>query len=270
MFIGRHYFDLKKKSYIMGILNMTPDSFSDGGSYATVDDALKKAEKMVEDGASIIDIGGESTRPGHKKISDPEEIDRVVPVIEKIHKEIDVAISLDTYKYDVAKEGILAGADMINDIWGLKWDQKLAGLIAEKNVACCLMHNRDLPCENDFERQFCLDMEISLDIARKAGIGRDKIILDPGVGFGKTYEQNLWILNRLEIMKQWNLPVLLGTSRKSVIGTTLNTDVSQREEGTIATTVIGRQKGVSIFRVHNVKSNERALKMTDAIMASGL
>lgn len=268
MYIGSHYFDLEYKSYLMGILNLTPDSFSDGGSYATVDDALRMAGKMVAEGASILDVGGESTRPGHVKISDQEEMDRVMPVIERIHKEMDVAISLDTYKYDVAREGIRAGADMINDIWGLKWDPRMAGLIAREKVACCLMHNRDLPCRQDFEKGFCQDMEETLDIAKKAGIPRDKIILDPGVGFGKTYEHNLWILNHLEIMKRWNLPVLLGTSRKSVIGLTLGTDVTQREEGTIATTVIGRQKGAAIFRVHDVRGNRRALEMTDAILTS--
>lgn len=268
MYIGRHLFDLDNNSYLMGILNITPDSFSDGGAYTTIDEALKKAEKMVEEGASIIDIGGESTRPGHVKIRDQEEMERVIPVIEKVKKEIDVAVSLDTYKYDVAREGILAGADMINDIWGLKWDQRLAGLVAKEKVACCLMHNRDLPCSEDFENQFIRDMEASLDLAGKAGIARDKIILDPGVGFGKTYQQNLWILNHLEIMKRWNLPILLGTSRKSVIGITLGTPVSERVEGTIATTVLGRQKGASIFRVHDVKANGRALKMTDAILIS--
>ena len=268
MYIGRHLFDLDNNSYLMGILNITPDSFSDGGAYTTIDEALKKAEKMVEEGASIIDIGGESTRPGHVKIRDQEEMERVIPVIEKVKKEIDVAVSLDTYKYEVAKEGILAGADMINDIWGLKWDRRLANLIAGEKVACCLMHNRDLPCSEDFENQFIQDMEASLDLAGKAGIARDKIILDPGVGFGKTYQQNLWILNHLEIMKRWNLPILLGTSRKSVIGITLGTPVSERVEGTIATTVLGRQKGASIFRVHDVKANGRALKMTDAILIS--
>ena len=268
MYIGRHLFDLDNNSYLMGILNITPDSFSDGGAYTTIDEALKKAEKMVEEGASIIDIGGESTRPGHVKIRDQEEMERVIPVIEKVKKEIDVAVSLDTYKYEVAREGILAGADMINDIWGLKWDQRLAGLVAKEKVACCLMHNRDLPCSEDFENQFIRDMEASLDLAGKAGIARDKIILDPGVGFGKTYQQNLWILNHLEIMKQWNLPILLGTSRKSVIGITLGTPVSERVEGSIATTVLGRQKGASIFRVHDVEANGRALKMTDAILIS--
>ncbi len=266
MKIGNYNFDLDHKAYIMGILNVTPDSFSDGGSFVTKDSALRQAEQMVKDGASIIDIGGESTRPGHIKISDQEEMERVLPVIEAIRKEIDVAISLDTYKYEVAKAGIEAGADLINDIWGLKWDEKLAGLIAKYDVACCLMHNRKGEYEGSFKDGFCKDMEETLSIAQKAGISQDKIILDPGVGFAKTYEQNLWIIKELDLMKQWNLPILLGTSRKSVIGLTLDLSVDQREEGTIATTVLGRQKGASIFRVHDVKGNYRALKMAEAIL----
>lgn len=270
MYMGKHYFDLEHKSYIMGILNVTPDSFSDGGSYTSLDLALKQAEQMYKDGAAIIDIGGESTRPGHEKISDQEEIERVAPVIEAIGHELDVAISLDTYKYEVAKAGIAAGAHMINDIWGLKWDDRLAGLIAESGLACCLMHNRDDIVQEDFWSAFCQDMEETLAIAAKAGIASDKIVLDPGVGFGKSLEQNRYITKELARMKKWNLPILLGTSRKSMIGLTLDLPVDQREEGTIATTVLGRQAGASIFRVHDVKANYRALKMTDAILEEKL
>lgn len=265
MKIGRYNFDLEKKAYIMGILNVTPDSFSDGGSYVDIDSALRQAKQMVDEGATIIDIGGESTRPGHQKITDQEEIDRVVPVIEAVRRELDVAISLDTYKYAVAKAGIEAGVDLINDIWGLKWDPQLADLIAEHDMACCLMHNRDAAAKADFAEEFCKDMEETLAIADAAGIARDRIILDPGVGFGKTYEQNLWIMKELDLMARWNLPILLGTSRKSVIGLTLDLPVTEREEGTAVTTVWGRTKGASIFRVHDVKTNMRALKMTDAI-----
>ncbi|MBR5047195.1 MAG: dihydropteroate synthase, partial [Eubacterium sp.] len=167
MYIRNRFFDLDKNSYIMGILNVTPDSFSDGGSCPTLDDALTKARRMVEEGAAFVDIGGESTRPGHHKISEEEEMERVLPVIERIRQELDVIISLDTYKYEVAKEGILAGADMINDIWGLKWDDRMAGLIAEKGVACCLMHNRREACHNDFEKHFLEDMEATLAITRE-------------------------------------------------------------------------------------------------------
>ena len=268
MKIGTYDFDLENNSYIMGILNVTPDSFSDGGKYQSLDIALKQAEKMVEDGASIIDVGGESTRPGHEKITDEEEIERVVPVIEALKKRIDVAVSLDTYKYQVAKAGLLAGADMINDIWGLKWDEKMAGLIAQNEAACCLMHNRNHAEYKDFLEEFCEDMEETLRLAKKAGISMDKILLDPGVGFGKTYEHNLSIMKHLDVFERWNLPVLLGTSRKSMIGNALSLPVDQREEGTAATTVLGRMQGVSVFRVHDVKTNIRALRMTDAILGA--
>ncbi len=266
MKIGSQYFDLEHKSYIMGILNVTPDSFSDGGSLETVEDALRKTDRMIRDGASIIDVGGESTRPGHRKISEQEEIERVIPVIERIRAEFDVPISLDTYKYEVARAGITAGADMINDIWGLKWDDRLAGLVAREGLACCLMHNRQKPVEKDFIKEFCSDIEESLSIADQAGIGRDRIILDPGIGFGKDYGQNLRILREIEVMKRWGLPILLGTSRKSFIGIALDLPVDQREEGTLATTVLGRMHGVSVFRVHDVKKNARALRMTDAVL----
>lgn len=266
MNLGKYQFDFENNSYIMGILNVTPDSFSDGGSYQEKDGALRQVEKMIAEGATIIDIGGESTRPGHEKITEEEEINRVIPIIEAVRERFDIAISLDTYKYEVAKAGIDAGIDLLNDIWGLKWDKRLAPLLAQHDTACCLMHNREEICQSDFAKHFCEDMEETLKIAKEAGIRSDRIILDPGVGFGKTYEQNLWIIKELSIMKQWNLPILLGTSRKSVIGLTLDLPVDQREEGTAVTTVIGRQGGASIFRVHDVKTNYRALKMTDAIL----
>lgn len=187
MKIGKYEFDLLHKGYIMGILNVTPDSFSDGGKFQSVDLALKQAGRMINEGAAILDIGGESTRPGHKKITDQEEIERVVPVIEAIKKNFDIAISLDTYKYEVSKAGIAAGADMINDIWGLKWDERLAPLLAKEDVACCLMHNRDNHEYKDFIEDFCSDIEETLAIAKKAGIKEERIVLDPGVGFGKNF-----------------------------------------------------------------------------------
>ena len=177
MKIGKYEFDLLHKGYIMGILNVTPDSFSDGGKFQSVDLALKQAERMINEGAAILDIGGESTRPGHKKITDQEEIERVVPVIEAIKKNFDIAISLDTYKYEVSKAGIAAGADMINDIWGLKWDERLAPLLAKEDVACCLMHNRDNHEYKDFIEDFCSDIEETLAIAKKAGIKEERIVL---------------------------------------------------------------------------------------------
>ena len=266
MKIGKYSFDFDKKSYIMGILNVTPDSFSDGGSYTEISQALKQAEEMVRQGASIIDVGGESTRPGHEKISAQEEMDRVLPVMEAIRRECDVAISLDTYKYDVAKAGIAAGADMINDIWGLQWDDRLGPLIAETGVACCLMHNHQGEYPGSFEEAYLRDIDEILLRADQAGIPRDRIMLDPGVGFAKSYEENLWVMRELGRLKAWKLPILLGVSRKSVIGLTLKLPVDQRLEGTIASTVLGRQMGASIFRVHDVEANARALKMTDAIL----
>lgn len=264
--IGNREFDVKNHTYVMGILNVTPDSFSDGGKFQSVDLALKQAERMINEGAAILDIGGESTRPGHKKITDQEEIERVVPVIEAIKKNFDIAISLDTYKYEVSKAGIAAGADMINDIWGLKWDERLAPLLAKEDVVCCLMHNRDNHEYKDFIEDFCSDIEETLAIAKKAGIKEERIVLDPGVGFGKNFEQNLSIMKHMDVFSRWGLPVLLGTSRKSVIGLALDLPVDQREEGTAATTVLGRMKGASIFRVHDVKTNYREMKMIEAIL----
>lgn len=266
MKIGNREFDLKNHAYIMGILNVTPDSFSDGGNYNTMDAALIHAEQMIKDGAEILDIGGESTRPGHEKISDTEEIHRVIPVIERLKAEFDIPISLDTYKAEVAKEGIKAGIDLVNDIWGLKWDGNMAPIIAESGLPCCLMHNRREINYMDFMNDFRSDIEESLDIACWAGIDRDKIILDPGIGFAKDYKMNLMIMNHLQLLAKWELPILLGTSRKSMIGNALELPVDDREEGTLATTVIGRMKGCSIFRVHDVKKNKRALKMTEAIL----
>lgn len=268
MEIGNHHFDLEQDAYIMGILNVTPDSFSDGSRYQNLDAALRQAEKMVEEGAAILDIGGESTRPGHQKITDQEEIERVVPVIEAVRSRLDVAISLDTYKYEVAKEGIRAGAHMINDIWGLRWDERMAPLLARTNVACCLMHNRAAADYEDFLTDFHSDMKRTVEIAKSAGIADDKIMLDPGVGFGKTYEQNLYIMKHLDSMRALGYPVLLGVSRKSVIGLALSLPVEEREEGTETTTVIGRMKGASVFRVHDVKRNVRALRMAEAILKS--
>ena len=264
--IGNREFDVKNHTYVMGILNVTPDSFSDGGKFQSVDLALKQAERMINEGAAILDIGGESTRPGHKKITDQEEIERVVPVIEAIKKNFDIAISLDTYKYEVSKAGIAAGADMINDIWGLKYDSKMAGLIAKTGVACCLMHNRENTDYQNFLADFMDDMKECVKIAKDAGIADDRIILDPGVGFGKTYEMNLEIIDKLEIMKELGYPVLLGTSRKSVIGLTLDLPVEEREEGTMVTTVYGVQKGCAFVRVHDVEKNKRAIRMTRALM----
>ena len=266
MKIGNREFDTKKHTYIMGILNVTPDSFSDGGCWNNMDAALRHTEEMIADGADIIDIGGESTRPGYTMISDEEEIMRVVPVIEKVKANFDIPISLDTYKSRVAQAGIDAGADLINDIWGLKYDGKMADVIAKNKVACCLMHNRKEADYTDFMEDMLKDLEETLTIADKAGIPRENIILDPGVGFAKSYENNLEAINRLEMMHRLELPILLGTSRKSVIALTLDLPKDQRVEGTLATTVLGVIKGAGFVRVHDVKENARVIKMTEAII----
>jgi dihydropteroate synthase len=266
MKIGNKEFDLKNHAYVMGILNVTPDSFSDGGKWNDKGRAMRHTQEMIEQGATIIDIGGESTRPGYTLISDEEEISRVVPMIEMVKKNFDVPVSIDTYKSRVAEAALDAGADLVNDIWGLKYDPDLAGVIARKNAPCCLMHNRKEPDYTDFIADFLKDMQETIDIAKKAGIADENIILDPGVGFGKTYENNLEIINKLECMHALGYPILLGTSRKSVIGLTLDLPADQRMEGTVATTVIGVMKGVAFVRVHDVKENYRALKMTEAIL----
>lgn len=266
MKIGNREFDTKKHTYIMGILNVTPDSFSDGGCWNNMDAALRHTEEMIADGADIIDIGGESTRPGYTMISDEEEIMRVVPAIEKVKANFDIPISLDTYKSRVAQAGIDAGADLINDIWGLKYDGKMADVIAKNKVACCLMHNRKEADYIDFMEDMLKDLEETLTIADKAGIPRADIILDPGVGFAKSYENNLEAINRLEMMHRLELPILLGTSRKSVIALTLDLPKDQRVEGTLATTVLGVIKGAGFVRVHDVKENARVIKMTEAII----
>ena len=266
MKIGNREFDVKNHTYCMGILNVTPDSFSDGGKWREMDKALFHVEEMLAEGMDILDIGGESTRPGYTLLPDEEEISRVVPVIEAVKERFDVPISLDTYKAAVAKAGIAAGVDLINDIWGLKYDGKMAQVIAESGVACCLMHNRKEAVYQEFISDVKADLQESVQLASNAGIDADRIILDPGVGFGKTYEHNLEIINHLEELQCFELPILLGCSRKSVIGLTLDLPTDQRLEGTLVTTVFGVLKGCSFVRVHDIKENVRAIRMAEAIM----
>lgn len=268
MRIGNRNFDTKNNTYIMGILNATPDSFSDGGKFNTVDKAMYHVGEMIRDGASIIDIGGESTRPGHKQITDQEEIERVLPMIEAVKANFDVPISLDTYKSEVALAGIEAGADMINDIWGLKYDEKLAKIIAERNVACCLMHNRDSKEYHALIPEVKAELMESVDIALTAGIAKNRIMIDPGIGFGKTYDQNLAVLNVLNEFCEMGYPVLLGTSRKSVIRLTLDTNATDSVAGTVATTALGVMAGCAFIRVHDVKANMDAVRMVQAIKRS--
>lgn len=265
MRIGTQEFDTKENTYVMGILNVTPDSFSDGGKYHGIDAALKRAEQMKGDGAAIIDVGGESTRPGFTPISAEEEMERILPVIEAIKANIDIPVSVDTYKSDVAESAILAGADLINDIWGLKADARMAEVIAKHKVACCLMHNRNNTDYVNFMQDVLCDLRESVSIAKKAGIKEDKIILDPGVGFAKNYEQNVIVIREIEKIVELGYPTLLGTSRKSVIGLTLDLPSDERLEGTLVTTVVAAQKGCGFVRVHDVKENYRAIQMTKAI-----
>ena len=265
MRIGQRDFRTKGHAYVMGILNVTPDSFSDGGKYNDLDQALYHVEKMITDGMDIVDVGGESTRPGYTQISAQEEIERVTTVIEAIKSRFNVPISLDTYKSEVAKAGIAAGVDMINDIWGLKYDENMAQVIAESGLPCCLSHNRkEMKYKNLIEEMFW-DLEASLELASSKGIAYDKIILDPGIGYGKSYENNLEIIDNLQKFHSLGYPLLLGASRKSVVGMGMDLPVNDRMEGTLVTTVYGVQRGVMFVRVHDVKENARAVKMTEAI-----
>ncbi|MDO4633341.1 MAG: dihydropteroate synthase [Eubacteriales bacterium] len=266
MRIGNREFDTENNCYIMGILNVTPDSFSDGGKFNNLDAALFHAEEMIREGADIVDIGGESTRPGHQVITDEEEIARVTPVIEAVKARFDIPVSIDTYKGAVAEAALQAGADLVNDIWGFQHDERVAKLTAEYGAACCLMHNRKEAVYDNFLEDVVKDMKRSLEIAKKAGVADDKIILDPGVGFGKTYEMNLEIIHHVDILRELGYPVLLGTSRKSVIGLTLDLPADQRVEGTLVTTVLGVWKGCAFVRVHDIKENLRTIRMTQAIL----
>ena len=265
MKIGNKVFDTDNHTYIMGILNVTPDSFSDGGKFNQMDAALAHAEQMIGEGADIIDIGGESTRRGHVQISEAEEIERTARIIEAVKKRFDVPVSIDTYKAKVAQAAVEAGADLVNDIWGMKYDEKIAGIIAGSGVACCLMHNRDNHEYRNFMEDMKQDLRETIAIAKQAGIAEDKIMLDPGVGFGKTYENNLEVIDKLEELEELGYPLLLGTSRKSVIGLTLDLPVTERVEGTLVTTVLAVMKHYSFVRVHDVKENKRAILMAEAI-----
>jgi len=269
MKIGGRAFDVANECYVMGILNCTPDSFSDGGRWNELDRALRHAEDMIADGAAILDLGGESTRPGYTQIGVQEEIDRVVPAIEAVKARFDVPVSVDTYKSGVAEAALEAGADMVNDIWGLKYDPKMAELIASRRVPCCLMHNRREGGHRDFPGELCAELLESVSLARGAGIEDDRIVLDPGVGFAKSYEENLIAVHRLDQVVKLGYPVLLGTSRKSCIGIALGLPASERVEGTLVTTVFAVMNGASFVRVHDVKENVRAVRMAQAVLREG-
>ncbi len=265
MQIGSRTFDIAHGPYIMGILNVTPDSFSDGGRYVSLDAALAQVERMIAEGADVIDIGGESTRPGAELVPEAEEMERVMPVIEAVRARFDIPLSLDTYKSAVVREGLARGVDLVNDVWGLLADPEMGPVIAESGAACCLMHNRREPVGEHFETVWPEEMAAILDRADAAGIDRSRVILDPGVGFGKTYEQNLYVIGHLDVVTALGCPVLLGTSRKSVIGNTLGTPPDERALGTAVTTVFAALAGCMLVRVHDVRENQEAIRMARAI-----
>lgn len=268
--IGNRIFKLEGRTFIMGILNATPDSFSDGGNYIGREQALRHAERMIREGADLIDVGGESTRPGHVTISDQEEIERIAPVIRAIKENFDIPISIDTYKSRVAREAISSGADLINDTRGLKYDPDMAALISSHELPVCIMHNREHIDYRDFMPELLRDLEESLEIAASSGIANDRIILDPGIGFGKTHEMNLYLLQNLEKLSVYGHPLLLGVSRKSVIGLALELPVGEREEGTLALSALAVMKGYQFIRVHNVEKNIRAVRMMEAVLNAAL
>ncbi|MFO7848729.1 MAG: dihydropteroate synthase [Spirochaetia bacterium] len=264
--LGEHIFPIGKRTYIMGILNVTPDSFSDGGKFHGVEAAVERALVMEREGADIIDIGGESTRPGHTPVGQEEELKRVLPVIEELNKRLRVPVSIDTSKAAVAEEAVRAGALMVNDVWGGRKDPEILEVIARTGAACCLMHNKERAQYEDLLKEVVDVLRKSAESAVQAGVREDRIILDPGIGFGKTVEDNIQIMRNLDRFNRLGYPWLLGTSRKSMIGKTLDLPAEERVEGTLATTVIGIYGGCSFIRVHDVKENYRAASMADRII----
>ncbi|WP_073993473.1 dihydropteroate synthase [Parasporobacterium paucivorans] len=267
MMIGQKEICFGKQTYIMGILNVTPDSFSDGGDYTDTDKAVEHAKDMLHDGAVMIDVGGESTRPGYTLISEEEEIRRISPVIRRLREETDAIISVDTYKPKVAVAAIDSGAHIINDIWGLQSDPEMIRVAAKYQVPVIIMHNQDGTFYKDLMGEIKAFLVQSIDIALKGGLKNENIILDPGVGFGKTMEQNMEVMANLDQIRELGYPVLLGTSRKRMIGSILGLNEPKlRVNGTVATTVMGIMQGIDIVRVHDVRENAEAAKITDAIM----
>ncbi|GAW92215.1 dihydropteroate synthase [Calderihabitans maritimus] len=257
---------LGERTLIMGILNVTPDSFSDGGKYNTLEAAVERARLMVEEGADIIDLGGESTRPGASYVPAEEEMNRVLPVLERLVQELEVPISVDTYKAETARAALERGAHIINDVWGLKADPAMAEVVAEYDVPVVVMHNQKGTEYRDLMGDIVRALKESIDLAKAKGVAPDKIIIDPGIGFGKNTDQNLEVMKRLGELKSLGKPILLGTSRKSMIGNTLGLPVEERLEGTAATVAVGIMQGVDIVRVHDVKEMVRVARMTDAMI----
>lgn len=262
-------YDLSERTHIMGILNITPDSFSDGGQYLSLEQAVEQAVEMENAGADIIDIGGESTRPGHEPITAGEEVNRILPVIEAVQSKVTIPISVDTYKAETARQALEVGADIINDIWGGKRDSEMVRVAADKQAPIILMHNRTDMNYTSLIGDMKRDLQASIDLALEAGVAKENIVLDPGIGFAKTGEHNLIVMNNLEKLKALGYPVLLGTSRKGFIGNILQLPATERDNGTGATTCLGIAKGAQIVRVHNVKVNVELAKMMDAMLQKG-
>jgi len=264
---------VRQRTVVMGILNVTPDSFYDGGRYARAEAAVQRALQMVQDGADIVDIGGESTRPGSQPVPEEEELRRVLPVIEAVRGQVDVPISIDTTKSRVAERALQAGACMVNDISGLGFDPRMAEVVARHGALCCVMHIQGTPQTmqqnpqyEDVVRDIRRYFEERLALAERAGIPRENIWLDPGIGFGKTVEHNLEILRRLREFTAFGLPILIGTSRKSFIGKILgDLPPEERLEGTAATVAIAIMNGANAVRVHDVREMVRVARMTDAV-----
>ncbi len=267
---GNAEFRWGERTYVMGIINLSPDSFSGDGIGDDIEAAVAQAKRMAAEGADILDIGGESTRPGTEPVSADaidHELRLVIPVIERLASELSVPLSVDTYKSAVASRAVQAGASMINDIWGLKWDPRIAQVAAERKVPLILMSNqRDANVQGDIMAEIIADLKRAINLAVKVGVKQENIIIDPGVGFGKTLEQNLKIVDRLAELKPLGQPILLGTSRKSMIGLTLDLPPEERVEGTAATLAIGIANGADLMRVHDVKQMVRVCRMSDAII----
>jgi dihydropteroate synthase len=262
---GNTVFHWGERTYVMGIINVSPDSFS-GDGLAGVDAAVAQAQRFIDEDVDILDVGGESTRPNSSPIAVDEELRRVIPVLEKLAGRVKVPLSVDTYKYEVARRALDAGAEMLNDIWGLKKEPRLAGLAADRHVPIMLMSNqRENPVKNIIP-EVISDLKRAVDLALDAGVLWENIIVDPGIGFGKTLEQNLELVRRLDELKALGRPVLLATSRKSMIGLVLNLPIEKRLEGTAASIAIGISKGADMVRVHDVKEMMRVCKMSDAIL----
>lgn len=261
--------DLGRRTLVMGILNATPDSFSDGGRFADHEAALAQAARMVAEGADIVDVGGESTRPGHAPVSAEEEASRVVPLVAELAKTCPVPISIDTYKASTAAAALRAGAAIVNDVWGLTRDADLARVAADFGAPVIVMHNREAadPAIDTIADQLAF-FRRSIDIALSAGVREEDVIVDPGIGFGKTFEQNLETMARLGELAVLGRPILLGTSRKSMIGRILDVPPAERLFGTLATNVAGILAGVAIVRVHDVREHVEAARVTDAIVKS--